>query len=349
VWVLLALILIALALPGAATRAAAQTPSPACPAPAREGPHRYVIFVHGLNSSSLTALEPGALDPGNHKVRDDFQPLRETLAAGLAPAPRFIYFSYGAATQLAAGTPPESAWEGSRHLDEGEPRYWAWETTNYPVQVHADALGWLIRDLLRCDPAAVLDVVAYSLGGLVALRWAADEPAVPGSPLLAVHRLVLLDSPVGGMHPVVLAFAGEAAPPEIRAFMGDGTVLRDLSQDNPAVRAHGDAQDKVDVGAVENAQNLLVNGAPLPLLLPDGTPAWLGRGAARAFPALASSPAVLYADLGSELSPGTSLLDAIILAHGTALTDPRALQHVLDLVRDDGPIWQQRRGAPGAR
>jgi hypothetical protein len=317
---------------------------PACPATLPSG-GRYVVWVPGFLSSSLTGVQPGALDPGNHQVRDEAAGIREALVAAV-PDVRFVYFSYGVARLAAAGQPPERAWLGDSYFDGHEPRYWPQDTSNYPIQAHADALDWLLRGLLRCDPAATVDVVGYSLGGVVALRWAATADAASDAPLAAVHRVIVVDSPVGGVNPGILGSAMGAAPPDAVAAFGSGAVLADLLPSGDVIRSLPGAISRVDVASIENTRDYLVNGAALPTAAgarPDG---WLARGAAITFLSPDRHPDAYYADMGLGVPPGPTVWDYILGIHGAVLTDAAALQRLGDLVRGDGPLWHARVRAP---
>jgi hypothetical protein len=316
-----------------------------CPRPSEAPGQRYVVYVPGFLSSSLTGLQPGVLDPTNHEVRDAFAPLQAALAVGLAPPPQPIYFSYGVARRWSLAEPPERAWIGDSFWAANEPRYWPQDTSDFPVQAHAEALGWLARALLRCDPAAVLDVVAYSLGGVVALRWAAAEDDGPDSPLAAVHRLVLLDSPVGGINPAILAGALAAAPPHAAAAAGSGLVLGDLLPAGEVLRGMPAALARVDVASIENSRDYLVNGLPIPGGPLPGPEGWLARGAAVSlFPP--AHPDAYYADMGDAAPPAPSLWDYLVATHGVVLGDPSAQQRLVELLATAGPRWQARREAP---
>jgi pimeloyl-ACP methyl ester carboxylesterase len=315
---------------------------PACPPSAGASGARYVVWVPGLLSSSLTGVQPGTLDPANHQVRDEFAVIRDTLAAGLTPPPRFVYFSYGMARLARAGQPPERAWVGDSEFDEHEPRYWASDTSSYPLQAHADALDWLLRDLLRCDSEATVDVIGFSLGGVVALRWAATADPGPDGPLAAVHRVIVVDSPVGGVNPTTLRSAITAAPPATVSAAGTGAVLGDLLPGGEVIRSLPGAIGRVDVASVENSRDYLVNGAPLPAQTGLGPDGWLARGAALTFLAPERHPDVYTADMGAGVALGPTLWDYLVGIHGAVLTDPGALQRLLDLLRTDGPVWQSR-------
>jgi pimeloyl-ACP methyl ester carboxylesterase len=318
--------------------------APACPADGSASGGRYVVWVPGFLSSSLTGLQPGTLDPGNHQVRDEAAPVRDALAAGLVPPPRFVYFSYGAVRLAAAGEAPERAWLGDTYFDEHEPRYWPQDTSSYPLQAHADALDWLVRDLLRCDADATIDVIGYSLGGVVALRWAATADVSPTGPLASVHRLVVVDSPVGGVNPAILGSAAAAAPPDVVYALGTGTALANLVPGGDVIRSLPVALGRVDVASIENSRDYIVNGAPLPGQSVLGANGWLGRGAAATMLPPEGSPDAYLADMGTGVALGPTLWDYLVGVHGAVLADPDAHQRLLDLLGSDGPIWQARYG-----
>ena len=338
---LVVLPLVSLLVLGAGAPPAAHA-DPACPADGGASGAQYVVWVPGLLSSSLTGLQPGTLDAGNHQVRDEAAAIRDGLAAGLVPAPHFVYFSYGVARLVSAGEPPERAWLGDSYFRGEEPRYWPQDSSSYPLQAHVDALDWLVRGLVRCDPEATVDVIGYSLGGVVALRWAATADAAPDGPLAAVHRVIVVDSPVGGVNPAVLGAAARLAPPEVAYAFGTGAVVADLLPGGEAIRSLPAAVGRVDVASVENSRDYLVNGAPLPAEAGAGPNAWLARGAIITLHELEDSPDAYYVDMGTGMSFGPTLWDYVIGIHGAVLADPGALQRLLDLLSTDGPLWQSR-------
>jgi pimeloyl-ACP methyl ester carboxylesterase len=223
-----------------------------------------VILIHRFGSASLTGTAPDTSDPDNHQARDDFAPLRERLATDLAPAPRVVYFSYGAARELAQGSDPARGWDGDSPWDEHEPVYGAADTTDIPLAGQAAALGWLVRELRRCSPDATIDLVGYSTGGIVALIWAAAEADAPDDVLAAVHRLVLVSSPVGGINQALRARLTEIAPDDVARFAVHGTVVRELLAGSPLIRGLGASLQHLDVRFAENLRDQFINGAPLP-------------------------------------------------------------------------------------
>jgi pimeloyl-ACP methyl ester carboxylesterase len=300
--------------------------------------HRYVILLHGFNSSSLVDDTTGAPTPANHRVRDDFRFLREALVQGLAPAPEVIYFSYGAARQLARGAPPAAAWAGDTYRDESEPRYAARDTTDLPLAAHAAALGWLVRELLRCDSTAVVHLVGFSLGGVVAVRWVADEPEGPDSPLRAVRRVVLLDSPLGGINGPLLRQAVQLVP-AAAVLLGDGTMIRDLASSSELLAATREAAQRVDLTAIESSGDFVVNGAALL----GG--AWLGRGLAAGGGALGAELELRRLDIALPRATGGSLYERVLALHALPLHEPAVREALLEALHHDGPRWQARRGA----
>lgn len=318
---------------------------PRCPGPGAGLGARYVVLLPGFLSSSLTGPEPGVLDPANHQVREAFAPLRAALADALDPPPHVVYFSYGLARLLASGDAPLAAWLGDTFLHENEPRYWMADTSDFPVQEHADALGWLLRALLDCDPAASFDLIGYSLGGIIALRWVVTEEPGPESPLVAVHRVILVDSPVGGLNPALLPVALAAAPPAVVAAAGTGRVLADLLSQSEVVQSLRAAATRVDLASIENSRDYLVNGAPVPGAPPDSPDAWLGRGAAASFLPPGKHAAVWYRDMGDGAPGGASLWAYLVAVHGVVLRDEAAAEQVAALLREDGPRWCARRAA----
>jgi hypothetical protein len=296
---------------------------------------RFVIFLGGLLSHSLET-------PNDHMLRTDFAPLRAKLAAA-DPDLRFVSFSYVAGGHLLDGNDPALAWANG-DVERGEPRYRAWETTDRPVADHVDGLTWLMNSLLGRYPDARFDLIGFSLGGIVALAWAAeaayDEPA-----LHAMHRIVIVSSPVGG----VTALGALTPMPGIRHALrryeigfGRSLVFRDLRASGALVASLRRAPAKVDVASVENSRDYLVNGQRI-----TGQrvlPVWLrtialGRGAAVS--GLLPPEQCYVADLGGwEQNLRTT--HAHILTGDTPPIQ-RARRHIVEQITTDGPIWTAKR------
>jgi pimeloyl-ACP methyl ester carboxylesterase len=310
----------------------------ACGAPGRAP--RFVLFLGGLQSHSQQT-------PDDHAVREDFHLLRARLETA-DPALRFLTFSYGAGPRIAKGDDPRQAWVGD--YEQGEPLYSAVETTDRPLADQVAGLDWLLRDLLGHYPNARIDLIGFSLGGIIALSWAA-EVASTDPMLAAIHRIVAISSPVGG-----ISSLGSLTPkPGIRHALarfrvefGQSLVFRDLRTDSPAIAALHAAPGKVDVASVENSRDYLVNGRRITgqRLLPI----WvrtipLGRGAAVS--EFLPREQCYVDDLDGWEQHLRTTHQHIMRGESPAIE--RARQHIVGLVLTDGPIWtahQARESTP---
>ncbi len=72
------------------------------------------------------------------------------------------------------------------------------DKTQLSLDLQADALNWLLGQLVQRNPQARFVLVGYSLGGLVASYWVARSPQQDGL-YQRVQSLVLIESPVGGI------------------------------------------------------------------------------------------------------------------------------------------------------
>lgn len=298
----------------------------------RNGP-RFVIFIGGLLSHSLESA-------GDHMLREDFAPLRERLAAA-DPTLRFVSFSYAVGGLIQTGNDPLLAWQDGTF--ESEPRYRAIETTDRPIADHVDGLTWLLGGILGRYPNARIDLIGFSLGGIVALAWAA-EAALDDPALAAIHRIVIVSSPVGG-----ITSLGSLTPmPGIRHVLrryevgfGRSLVFRDLRISSPLIDRLPVAPDKVDVASVENSRDYLVNGNRITgqRLLP----VWIrtipiGRGAAVS--GFLPAAQCYVADLGGWEQHLRTTHNHILCGNTPAIEQAR--RHIVELVMTDGPIWTAR-------
>jgi pimeloyl-ACP methyl ester carboxylesterase len=299
-----------------------------------EGP-RFVVFLGGLMSHSLDT-------PGDHALREDFAPLKARLAAA-DPSLNFVYFSYGAGGRIQDGADPSLAWQDGTFEGEREPQYRALDTTDRPVADHVDGLTWLLGGILGRYPSARIDLFGFSLGGIVALAWAAE--AAYDDPLLAaIHRIVIVSSPVGG-----ITSLGSLTPaPGVRHVLrryevgfGRSLAFRDLRASSPLLATLREAPAKVDVASVENSRDYLVNGHRITgqRLLPI----WvrtipLGRGAAVS--GFLPEEQCYVDDLGGWEQHLRTTHNYILCGNTPAIE--RARQHIVDLISTDGPIWTAR-------
>jgi len=298
---------------------------------------RYVILIDGFSSSNQTGPKDKR-DTRNQQVLDDFALTRAAIAAAL-PEATFIYFSYRAGPnvkRLNQTKVRQTVWVKGDYFQQ--PIYAATDTAKYSLDVHVQGLDWLIKDLLKRDPAAQIDIVGYSLGGVVAARWAQGQSTKAGSPILAVHRLVLLDSPVGGISKAASLVAAD--------LVGEGSPLvNELREGSKIVKSLRNAPKKVDVAAAENADDYLVNGTTFsfgPLFR-----SWIGKGARKSF-----LKGAYFRSLGSA---GTDTLEHLFQTHGIimlgeesdypALAAARA--YLTQQLTADGSLWRARHPATG--
>lgn len=296
---------------------------------------RYIIFIDGFSSSNQTTSK-GKRDTKNQQVLDDFALTRAAIASAL-PDAKFIYFSYRAGPnvkRLNQTKVRQTVWVKGDYFQQ--PIYTATDTAKYSLDVHVQGLDWLIKDLLKRDPAAQIDIVGYSLGGAVAARWAQGQSTKAGSPILAVHRLVLLDSPVGGISKAASLVAAD--------LLGDDSPLaEELREGSKIVKSLRSTPKKVDVAAVENADDYLVNGKTFsfgPLFS-----SWIGKGARKSF-----LKGAYFRPLGSS---GTDTLEHLFQTHGIIMlgeeSDHPALAaaraYLVQQLTTDGSLWRARHPA----
>jgi len=81
-----------------------------------------------------------------------------------------------------------------------DPAHYTVGDTHSAIARSVLALDQAVRRIRAVHPSARIDLVGYSLGGLVAASWAVTDGRTDvGSPLSAVHSIVTFDSPVRGL------------------------------------------------------------------------------------------------------------------------------------------------------
>jgi len=119
--------------------------------------------------------------------------------------------------------------------------------TGLPLHLQAQVLHWLEQQIVAAHPDAVIDVVGYSLGGIVAYDWAATYP----EDMSHIHRLLTIDSPLGGID----ASAQVAGSVGTHIF---GAIAKDLV--NPGtINFWLSAMNTVDASDLENLEDFLMN------------------------------------------------------------------------------------------
>lgn len=238
-------------------------------------PH-FVVLLGGVISHNLTSAD-------DHRLSKDFAPLHARLRER-DPALRVIQFSYAVAGLMRDGRDPLEGWECPHRLLSGtaEARYQESDTTDLRLRDHVRALAWLIDYVLAAYPGARIDLIGFSLGGIVALGWAAQAPETD---IGSIGRIILLATPVAG----VTALGMVVPLPMVRHLLGryrvgfgGGHIFRDLRTGSAAIRGLRAARDRVEIASIENTRDYMTNGrriagqGPLPGALRNIV---LGRGA----------------------------------------------------------------------
>lgn len=340
--------LIALAPTGAVAGAASVDPA-----------HRYVVLIDGIRSQAPASPDaPGA--------KEDFAQVRAGLMGTVG---HFVYFSYrpgaefphvpqfycngwACAPQGAAPLRPRPdapvATMGRLASVVADPVY-SFGDTLASVDDQAEVLDWLLGQVVEQDPAATIDLVGFSLGGVIGARWAARHAANPAAHQ-HVHGLVLIDSPVGGIPLAGPALDGCRSTPVVGQpgcwLLGLGLRLLFGEQVLAQLQAPDTASGSVvsalpgalafDVTSIQSSTDYLVNGQPLPLA---DTAAPLGRGAQAWGRPPGAQPLVLCAQqaLGGQAIAGPldswpELLDALTANHMASLAHPQTAAWVRQAV-----------------
>lgn len=249
-------------------------------APVANAANAYVVFVDGINSCQGPWKGCNAEAGGS---RLDFSGVEEYLGQQSGRKTHFVYFSYGAlpAEQTKGGRYCEG-WE----LSDGKPDcgkmgnlvslsalpLYSSQDTHLPIPQQAVALDWLLHQL---PSKATIDLMGFSLGGVISSYWAATHSPKSGlGP--RIHSITLVDSPVGGV-PGAEWFAGQKCMKSVQKFvctytynwlqndLFGSTVLDELRPDTGAKLLEllpKAAQFPIYV--IQNSLDYLVNGTGIP-------------------------------------------------------------------------------------
>lgn len=334
-------LLVSLILPyrGRPTLAAAQ---------AEDYTHRYVLFLGGVNSSSSREGEP---------IGGAFSVIRTKLQGqGFA---KFVYFSYSAARFQRMADTYCNGWAFPSDVNRGpcegfffgdglqsgnlaalglNPVYTAEDTKALPIEQHAQTLDWLIGQIAERDPAAQIDLVGFSLGGIVASHWVATSGASEHRE--HVRSLVLLNSPVGGF-PLFNAaqscgFGDPSAfcwliKPTLQGMFGDH-ILRQLQADTASesivslLEGAPRVAQALPITSIQSTNDYLVNAVPLTFRLVCGFESTatfsIGRGTQRWNPIRRVSE-----DLGGALALEEQCWGSVLVLNNFILDNHNAALH----------------------
>jgi pimeloyl-ACP methyl ester carboxylesterase len=204
-------------------------------------PNRYLVILGGMLS-------------GAEATRESFVPIIEALRqpGGSFPASRILFYSYRGEWASDCQIPPDIFCR---------PVYSVRDTRN-SVATNFPTLNRLVHTILDQDPGAAVDMVGYSLGGVVVLSWLGTAPEDGGAEdelIQRVRSVTLLDSPVRGFS----EFANWRNWKR-RLIESDllGDAVRDLEPNSPIIRAIPNALNRPwhGVYAIENSSDSIVNG-----------------------------------------------------------------------------------------
>lgn len=178
--------------------------------------------------------------------------------------------------------------------------------TRQPLSTSAAALDAQMRRWLREYPNATFDIIGHSLGGAVAVYWAASVAS--RAELRAVHSIITLDSPLGG-------YPRSYADNFFRPFFGP--VADGLLAGAPIVKAIAGAARQWSSGPGTLASPIVtitnVRDLAVPFLL-------------------ATIPGVVW--VADDYGPDGSSLN-----HGSVLTSPSARAQVAQVLAQEGMPW----------
>jgi hypothetical protein len=280
---LMAALMLPLALPSQAVRA--------------DSGQRVIIFVSGI------------LTDGDSSV-SSFQPMATSLLGAVFAPSSFGYFSYRG----------EWSFDCDDALSDWCHPVYAADDTRMPVPHHYPTLNRMVQQIVDESPDAQIDMVGYSLGGVVILSWlgtpsgqggASDESA------RHIRSVVALDSPLQGLSTSIDLRTLKQASVQTGMIFGDAS--RDLMAGSPTIRAVAKGVRRPSNGtyAVENSADPVVNGIML-----------TGADGLKDVAGLCSR----YVGVVVPDEPNARLLDrtidGITQTHGLVLSDPGSVAQV---------------------
>ena len=293
-----------------------------CTFPSFGGPdwhQRRLILVPGVCLDATKLPPPPVLPPGLPQLPRKVQ-LPDWLGCGSADTPLDArgraMATFGALVSALAH--PASGQQG---FHDGDLRYFSFDprspTSYTPVDTRQtletsaaaferEFAGWHHR-----EPRATFDIVAHSLGGNIALLWAAQVAS--HDELRYVHAIVTLDSPAAGypqpLFGLVAPYIGPLFGSVARELSADSTTAQRVAQ-APARWQSGPGKYANAVFDVGNVRDLVVPAFIAVLSGSDGTiddfglgPDTLNHGAVlRAPKAESTIAAVLQSTTGPQLA-----------------------------------------------
>ncbi len=191
--------------------------------------HRFIIFVHGIRVND--SVRHVRYDLGREtfgEIRDALVNPKGGYGLPVLNEENFLYFSYD---------------------DSDNER---WEKTLEPVSFQSERMSKLIKATISRYPDATFDIIAHSLGGVVATYWAALSPFEQRERL---HSVITIDSPVRGASAEYEKYCLTAW--KLVSFGPE--VCRDLDKTgNTITKVVPKAVDNANVFYIRNEQDTLV-------------------------------------------------------------------------------------------
>lgn len=223
-------------------------------------PQRYVILAAGINSST------GSIDSDLGDIRED---LRTAFGVN-----HFVNFSYHAAVALQRGELYCIGW-GSVGCSRGDGNLPSLDLraiydasdTQISIDKQADAMNYLVGQIVRQNPSANIDIIGFSLGGIVAARYGAKY-----SSNSHIHAIITLESPLGGIFGAKSVIDGNPIMKLIfkEGFHFDTEVIRSLQVPGNGVAGSviaslPQAALNYPFTAIGSTTDYAVNGTAMPL------------------------------------------------------------------------------------
>jgi uncharacterized repeat protein (TIGR01451 family) len=184
------------------------------------GPHRRVVFIQGINSDSECR------DPAGSSFRERVRWI-EYYLTGFNPDGNWIRGRYFPLVGWSVDSPGDFryfSYSGNYTCPGAMAEYGAGDTCG-GIQIAADRLGQYLNSLLLEDPDATFDLIAHSMGGLVAALWIVQHQG--DATVHRINSVVTFDSPLGGLpmqNAMGLVFVGRITHPLASCGAGDDSI-----------------------------------------------------------------------------------------------------------------------------
>jgi hypothetical protein len=264
-------------------------PQAACALPFGDGPDwqmRRLILIPGVCLDVAHLPPPPVLPPGLPVIPvDPHLPdwLACATASGRVDARQRALTTFAALlTRLSTGGSGAQRFRDADlrifSFDPANPAGYDPATTRVALAASVTALQAEFAAWHRREPRATFDIAGYSLGGLIALAWAAQASTAD---LAYLHAIVTLDSPVAGYPPALEQYVRAYLTPLFGAvageLIGDSATIRAIAS-APARWTHGAGQTSNAISCVGNLRDVIVPAFTSTIVGTDGVLDDFGSG-----------------------------------------------------------------------